>query len=68
MADHPVQPIQLYDVDGNPFVYGDRMSKRQYFSHGGPGWDFRYSQPEYDWLSGQVENDEPYTPDWEEEK
>jgi hypothetical protein len=56
------QKVQKYDVDGNPFVYGDRMSKRQWFSHGGPGWDFRYSQPEYNWRTNQVENDDPYNP------
>ena len=49
-----------YDVDGNPFVHGDRMSKRQYFSHGGPGWDMRFSQPEFNWSTDEVESDEPY--------
>jgi hypothetical protein len=50
------------DFDGHPFVHGDRMSKRQYYSHGGPGWDLRFSEPEYNWKTGQVENDEPWPP------
>lgn len=58
----PVQE-QRYDVDGKPFVYGTRMSKRQYYSHGGPGWDFRFHQPEFNLSTGEVENDEPWPPE-----
>ena len=55
-------PVKV-DCDGKPFVHGDRMSKRQYYSHGGPGWDFRFHQPEYDWRTNEVENDEPWPPE-----
>lgn len=48
------------DVDGNPYVHGDRMSKRQYYSHGGPGWDSRFYQKEYNLDNDQVENDDPW--------
>lgn len=53
---------QLVDVDGHPYVHGDRMSRRQYFSHGGPGWDFCMHQPDYNWRTGEVESDVPWPP------
>ena len=52
----------LTDCDGKPYVYGDRMSVRQYYSHGGPGWDVRHGHPKYDYRTDKVEDDSPYEP------
>ena len=54
--------IELRDLDGKPYACGKRMSKRQYYSHGGPGWDSRMSQAEYNFRTDEVESDEPWPP------
>lgn len=52
--------MEKLDLDGKPYVYGDKMSIRQYYSHGGPGWDWRWFHPDYNPKTRQVENDKPY--------
>jgi len=56
---------QKFDLHGNPYACGEKMSKRQYYSHAGPGWDYRFSQPEYDWNTDQVDSDVPWPPEGE---
>ena len=34
-------------------------TRREYYRHSGPGWDFRMSQPEYNWDTGEVDSDDP---------
>lgn len=38
------------------------MTRREYYSHAAPGWDNRFTQPDFNWKTGQVESDQPKFP------